>query len=156
MLPEVDNEDFRGRKREQGSFAFEVLVHMVNKKRNNAMVVIYTWSSSRSRPSVPSTSMTMTFISLSRHTQIPMHYLYSISQTKFARSSPLVVCCLLVSSMTSKFVPNSLFNGVSVQHLGQPPSHRKALFVEHPLFPVDCDPNTETMLYSNPESSRLI
>jgi len=42
VLPEVDDEYFRGREREQGRFAFEVLAHMVNKKRNNAMVVIYT------------------------------------------------------------------------------------------------------------------
>jgi hypothetical protein len=31
---------------------------------------------------------------------------------------------------------------------------RKKPFFEHPLFPVDCDPNTEMILYSNPESSR--
>ena len=116
------------------------------------MVVIHTWSSPCSRPSVPSTSITMTFISLFRHIQIPVRRCYSISQTKVAQGSPLVVCCRLVSSMISKFVPNSLFSSVylyntSVSHLPT----CKAPFVEHPL---DCGPNTETMLYSNPKSSR--
>jgi hypothetical protein len=42
VLPEIDDEYFRGREREQGRFAFEVLAHMVNKVRNSAMLVIYT------------------------------------------------------------------------------------------------------------------
>ena len=125
VLPEIDDEDFRGREREQGRFAFEVLVHIVNEERNNAVVVVHTWSSPRSRPSVPSTSITMTLISLPRHIQIPVRCCYSISQTKVAKGSPLVVCCRLVSSMTSKFAPNNLFNNVPVQHVGQPPSHPK-------------------------------
>lgn len=154
VLPEIDDGDFRGHEREQGRFAFEVLVHIVNKERNNAMVVVHTWSSPRSRPSVPSTSITMTLIALPRHIQIPVCSFYSISQTKVAKASPLVVCCRLVSSMTSKSSQTIcstvyLYN-TSVSHF----LTRKKLFVENPLFPVDCDPNTETMLYSNPESSR--
>lgn len=61
------------------------------------------WSSPRSRPSVPSTSMTRVELYAEGHIQMP-----------------LVVCWRLDSSMTSKVVPNKRFKRVDLPVLCEP------------------------------------
>ena len=64
---------------------------------NNADLRSKSWSSPRSRPSVPSTSITSVELYFDGHIQIP-----------------LVVCCRCDSSITSKLVPNSRLSKVDL------------------------------------------
>ena len=71
VLPEVDDEDFGGGEGEERGFALEVLGSMRQEGEYGDVTLQRTWSSPRSRPSVPSTSMTRRFIAFARHIQIP-------------------------------------------------------------------------------------
>ena len=64
---------------------------------------------------------------------------------------PFVVCCRLVSFMTSNVVPKSLFNNVPIVNEIR---HYLSTIASCSLFPVDWEPKTETMLYANPESRK--
>jgi hypothetical protein len=86
-------------------------------KLNSADLRSKSWSSPLSLPSVPSTSMTSVELYFDGHIQIP-----------------LVVCCRLDSSITSKLVPNSRLSRVDL--------------------PVDWEPKTATTSYAKPLSRR--
>ena len=69
------------------------------------------------------------------------------------RPVPFVVCWRLVSSITSKVVPNSRFSRVPrVSKLMSTLSNQTNIQDLYSLFPVDCEPKTATMSYENPLS----
>jgi hypothetical protein len=89
----------------------------VDARLNNALFLSKSWSSPRSLPSVPSTSMTIVEENLDGHIQIPVAHAELISWIDLLLQRdhvPFVVCCLLVSSITSNVVPKRRLSSVPV------------------------------------------
>lgn len=122
VLPDVDDEDLGDGDGEESRLSLKVLRGNRSEKAIRCAREERTWSSPRSRPSVPSTSITSTLMSSPFDIQIPAHHSHQLQACALRTQSsyaPFVVCLLSVSFITSNLVPNSRLSRVPARESHQ-------------------------------------